>query len=190
MQKIIVVYDACVLYPAPLRDLLMHLAITGLYQAKWTNAIHDEWIRNVLANRTDLKQSQLERTRALMNKHVLDCLVEGYEHLIPSIKLPDSDDRHVLAAAIHSSASIILTYNLKDFPANSLSKYGIKAQDPDKFLTQLLDIEPDVVCSAIKRLRTNLKNPPTSIDKYLEILEKQSLPNFVKILRKFSNLLF
>jgi hypothetical protein len=60
MQKIIVVYDACVLYPAPLRDLLMHLAMTGLYQAKWTDEIHDEWIRNVLADRSDLKRTQLE----------------------------------------------------------------------------------------------------------------------------------
>ena len=188
MQKIIVVYDACVLYPAPLRDLLMHLAITSLYQAKWTNEIHDEWIRNVLANRKDLKRSQLERTRELMNKHVLDCLVEGYEHLISSLKLPDPDDRHVLAAAIHSSASIILTYNLKDFPVNALSKYGIKAQHPDKFLAQLIDIQPDVLCGAIKRLRASLKNPPVSVDKYLEILEKQSLSSFVKSLRLLSDL--
>jgi hypothetical protein len=72
-----VLYDACVLYPAPLRDLLMHLAITDLYRAKWTDAIHDEWIRNVLANRPDLKPEQLQRTRELMNAHVRDCLVTG-----------------------------------------------------------------------------------------------------------------
>lgn len=189
MLKVIVLYDACVLYPAPLRDLLMHLAMTGLYQAKWTNEIHDEWIRNVLANRPDLKQSQLERTRELMNKHILDCLIEGYEHLIPSLKLPDPNDRHVLAAAIHSSASIILTYNLKDFPAKSLNAYNIDAQHPDKFLSQLIDLGPDVVCSAIKRLRATLKNPPTSINKYLTILENQSLPNTVKKLELLSNLL-
>ena len=100
MLKIIALYDACVLYPAPLRDLLMHLAMTDLYHAKWTNDIHDEWIRNVLANRPDLKRSQLERTRELMNKYVRDCLVEKYEHLILSLRLPDLNDRHVLAAAI------------------------------------------------------------------------------------------
>lgn len=189
MQKIVVVYDACVLYPAPLRDLLMYLAMTGLYQAKWTNQIHDEWIRNILANRTDLKRAQLERTKNLMNQHILDCLVEGYERLIPSLKLPDPDDRHVLAEAIHSSATIILTYNLRDFPTSSLSKYNIIAQHPDKFLTQLLSIQPDMVCAAVKKQRMNLKNPPLNIKQYLAILEKLLLPNFVKNLEHFVNLL-
>ena len=70
-----VLYDACVLYPAPLRDLLMHVAVTDLYRAKWTDAIHDEWTRNVLKDRPDLKPEQLQRTRELMNSHVRDCLV-------------------------------------------------------------------------------------------------------------------
>ena len=189
MPKIIVLYDACVLYPAPLRDLLMHLAMTDLYQAKWTDQIHDEWTRNVLANRPDLKRSQLERTRTLMNKHVQDCLVEGYEYLIPTLKLPDPNDRHVLAAAIHSSASIILTYNLKDFPQKSLDFYTIDAQHPDKFLIQLIDLDTNLVCSAIKRLRATLKNPPISAKKYLEVLEKQSLSKTVKKLESFIDLL-
>lgn len=97
------------------------------------NQIHDEWIRNVLANRPDLKSSQLERTRELMNKHIYDSLVENFEHLIPSINLPDANDRHVLAAAIHSEASIVVTYNLKDFPAKSLKTYGIEVSIPIYF---------------------------------------------------------
>ena len=146
MKNFVALYDACVLYPAPLRDLLMHLAMTYLYQAKWTNEIHDEWIRNLLANRPDLKRIQLERTRELMNIHIRDCLVDGYNHLIPSLKLPDPNDRHILAAAIHSSTSIIVTYNLKDFPKSTLNKYGIKAQHPDQFVMQLIDLDPDRVC--------------------------------------------
>jgi hypothetical protein len=67
VANFIALYDACVLYPAPLRDLLMHMALTDLYRAKWTNAIHEEWIRNVLANRPDLTRQQLERTCELMN---------------------------------------------------------------------------------------------------------------------------
>jgi hypothetical protein len=100
----IVLYDACVLYPAPLRDLLMHLALTDLFRAKWINSIHEEWIRNVLAKRPDLQSAQLYRTRDLMNAHVRDCLVSGYEDLIPALSLPDQNDRHVLAAAIASGA--------------------------------------------------------------------------------------
>jgi len=86
-----VIYDACVLYPAPLRDLLMHLALSDLYRARWSDRIHDEWMRNVLASRPDLTQEQLNRTRRLMNAHVRDCLVAGFEYLIPAIELPDPE---------------------------------------------------------------------------------------------------
>ena len=83
------ILDACVLYPAPLRDLLMHLALTDLFRAKWTEAIHEEWIRSVLENRPDLTRGQLERTRQLMDAHVRDCIVTDYEDLIPALTLPD-----------------------------------------------------------------------------------------------------
>lgn len=72
-----VVYDACVLYPAPLRDFRMRLALTDLFRARWTDMIHDEWIRNVLAQRPELKPEDLERTGSLMNAHVRDCLSPG-----------------------------------------------------------------------------------------------------------------
>ncbi|HPB76681.1 MAG TPA: PIN domain-containing protein, partial [Chromatiaceae bacterium] len=88
-----VVYDACVLYPAPLRDLLMRLALLDLYRARWSDMIHDEWVRHVLVNRPDLTSDQLTRTRNLMNIHVRDSLVTGFEHLIPSIRVPDTNDR-------------------------------------------------------------------------------------------------
>jgi hypothetical protein len=77
-------YDACVLYSAPLRDVLMHLAMTDLFRAKWTNQIHEEWIAAVIRNRPELA-ARLPRTRALMDAAVRDCLVEGYEHLIPTL---------------------------------------------------------------------------------------------------------
>jgi len=132
-----VVYDACVLYPAPLRDLLMHLALSDLFRARWSDRIHDEWIRNVLANRPDLTATQLQRTRALMNAHVRDCLVDGFDQLVPAVQLPDPDDRHVVAAALHSGANLIVTFNLKDFPASALQTYNLAAQHPDDFIVLL-----------------------------------------------------
>src|SRR5947209_7691586 len=162
MVPLTVLYDACVLYPAPLRDLLMHLALTDLFRAKWTDAIHDEWIRSVLERRPDLKREQLERTRSLMNAHVRDCLVTSYEDLIPSLNLPDPEDRHVLAAAIRSRTDVIVTFNLGDFPAETLARYGIEAQHPDDFITHLLDLAPGTVCAAVKRHRESLRNPPKS----------------------------
>jgi len=83
------IYDACVLYSAPLRDLLMQLALTDLFRARWTDRIHDEWIGNLLKKRPDLTLEQLTRTKELMNSHVRDCLVTNYEYLIPYLQLPD-----------------------------------------------------------------------------------------------------
>ena len=76
----------------------------------------------------------MERTRALMCSAVRDSLVVGYEQLIDSLDLPGKDDRHVLAAAIRSGAQVIVTYNLKDFPAAALDPFGIEAQSPDDFV--------------------------------------------------------
>ena len=123
---LIAVYDANVLYPAPLRDLLIRLAQVGLVQAKWTNAIHDEWIRSVLKNNPHLTPERLSRTRTLMDQAVRDCLVTGFEELIDSVTLPDPDDRHVLAAAIHANAEVIVTSNQKHFPDSELKKYDVQ----------------------------------------------------------------
>lgn len=186
---IIALYDACVLYPAPLRDFLMHLALTGLVAAKWTDRIHDEWTGALLAKRPDLTRAQLERTRELMNSHVLDCLVTEYEGLIKPLNLPDLEDRHVLAAAIRSGASVIVTYNLKHFPPERLAQFGIEAQHPDLFIARLIDIDPDQVCAAAKRQRASLKNPPRTAREFLATLADQRLPKTVAQLQARSALL-
>jgi predicted nucleic acid-binding protein len=182
-------FDACVLYPAPLRDFLMQLAVTDLFRAKWTEQIHDEWIRNLLKNRTDLSEERLERTKNLMNRHVRDCLVAGYEDLIPSLKLPDENDCHVLAAAICGGADVIVTFNLSDFPDKTLGQYGIKAQHPDKFITHLIDLAPSLVCEAAKRQRMSLKNPPQTVEGLLAAYERQGLAQTVAKLRLYDGLL-
>jgi PIN domain-containing protein len=121
---------------------------------------HDEWIRSVLKNRPDLTRAQLERTRDLMNAHARDALIRDFEDLIPSLSLPDPDDRHVLAAAIRGRADVIVTYNMKDFPAEAIAPYGIEIQHPDKFLSHVFALSPGAVLGALQRLRQSLKNPP------------------------------
>ncbi|HDS3856734.1 TPA: PIN domain-containing protein [Legionella pneumophila] len=184
MTHFTVLYDACVLYPAPLRDLLMQLALTDLYRAKWTNRIHEEWIRNVLKNRPDISRNILEKTRDLMNFHSLDSLVEQFEDIEASLQLPDANDNHVLAAAIVSNSDVILTFNLKDFPASELDKYGIEAQHPDDFLMHLTDLDFDLFCDALKETRGRLRNPPKTIEQYLETLLNQGLSKTVSFLLK------
>ena len=182
MSHFTAVYDACVLYPAPLRDLLMHLAMSNLFRAKWSDEIHEEWIRNVLKERPDLSREKLQRTRRNMDKNV-DGLLTGYESLIPGLTLPDEDDRHVLAAAIRAGADVIVTFNLKHFPAAYLNQFGIEPQHPDEFIFHLIDLHPDAVCEAAKRQRASLKNPPKTVAEFLEIMEQQRLPKTAEFLR-------
>ena len=182
-------YDANILYPAELRNLLMHLAMTGLFRAKWSAEVHEEWINNLLINRPDLNRVQLERTRDLMNKHAIDALVTGYEDLIPGLQLPDPGDRHVLAAAIRGRADVIVTMNLKDFPKAVLDSFGIEAQPPDEFILHLLGLSPGTVLSAAQAHRQSLKNPPKAESEYLETLERQGLTQTVLILREYAGAL-
>ncbi|GAB2892402.1 hypothetical protein GCM10027093_29630 [Paraburkholderia jirisanensis] len=181
-----VVYDACVLYPAPLRDLLMRLALTDLYRARWSNMIHDEWTRNVLENRKDLNVEAIARTRRLMDAHVREALVENFEHLIPTIELPDPDDRHVLAAAMHAGAEVIVTFNLKDFPAEVLNKHGVSAQHPDDFIFDLFDLHAAKVLEAAATHRNALTRPPKSVGAYLDMLATQGLVQTANVLGPFS----
>lgn len=183
------VYDANILYPAPLRDLFIRLAQAGLVRARWTETIHDEWVRSVLKDNPNLTAERLARTRTLMNEAVRDCLVSGYEDLIDSLTLPDQDDRHVLAAAIRVSAEVIVTYNLKDFPSATLARFDIEAQHPDDFLLSLFDLAPGLVCAAIKRQRESLRNPPKAAEEMLATLESQGLTQVVARLRQFVDLL-
>ncbi|MDZ4801704.1 MAG: PIN domain-containing protein [Bryobacteraceae bacterium] len=177
-------YDANVLYPAELRNLLMHLAVTGLFRAKWSANVHEEWISSLLKNRHDLTRDKLERTRMLMDKHAIDALVIGYEDLIPGLQLPDPNDRHVLAAAIRGQANVIVTMNLRDFPSDVLAPFGIEAQHPDEFVLHLLDLAPGAVVAAAENHRQSLKNPSKTVSEYLETLERQGLTQTVSVLRE------
>ena len=193
MANFRVVYDACVLYPASIRDLVVELARTGMFRAKWTVRIHTEWVNAVLRNRPELNRAQLERVAELMNSAVLDCLVTGFESLEPGLtELSDSGDRHVLAAAIHCGAQEIVTFNLRDFPDAALRPYGIRAIHPDSFVEHLLDLSPEVICDAIRRIRRrglNVgqklgQNPISTWDKTLyswQMVEKTLLKSMVGV---------
>jgi predicted nucleic acid-binding protein len=158
-----VIYDACLLYPASIRDLVIELARTGQFRAKWTDRIHAEWINAVARSRPELDRARLARVAALMNAAVPDCLVTGFESLEAGLtSLPDPDDRHVLAAAIHSGAQEIVTFNLRDFPAAVLRPYGVRAVHPDEFVEHLLDLNSEIVCEAVRRIRRRLANPPST----------------------------
>jgi hypothetical protein len=162
----------------------MHLALTGLFRARWSAEVHEEWISSLLKKRPDLTREKLERTRLLMDKHAADALVTGYEDLIPGLQLPDPGDRHVVAAAIRGRAAVIVTMNLRDFPAGIIAPFGMDAQHPDEFILRLLDVAPETVVAAAQDHRQSLKNPPKTVPEYLDTLERQGLTQTVSVLRE------
>ncbi|MGR5392111.1 PIN domain-containing protein [Vibrio crassostreae] len=163
MASYTVILDACVMYPAPLRSYLMYLANTGLFRARWTEQIHDEWTRNLLKNRPELNAEQLQRTRQLMNANFPDCLIEGYESII--------------------------TFNLKDFPSCELEPLGLTAIHPDEFLCDMFELDSSACVKAAQQQRASLKRPPMSQDEFLACLQKQRLPSFISHLKSFKLML-
>ena len=170
----VVLYDACVLYPNTLRDLLVRLGQARIMQAKWTDQILDE-VDAALIRELDIPPPKLARRRALMNGAVRDCLITGYEPLMEGLKLPDSADRHVLAAAIKAGAHVIVTSNLKDFPAGYLAEWDIEAKSPDDFVMDLIHLDDRVVYSCIQEIAASRRNPPGTFDDVLEQLERSGL---------------
>jgi len=175
------VLDACVLYPASLRDLFVTLSVSGLYLPKWTDAIHEEWIENLLERDRQgndpprLERSRLERVRDLMDRACPRSRVTDYEPLISGLDLPDEDDRHVLAAAITSAATFLVTFNLRDFPPSALAPHGVEAVHPDAFLCSLFDPRPDAFREAVRQILDRLRNPPRTWAEHVAVLRDSGL---------------
>jgi hypothetical protein len=184
-----VVLDACVLYPASLRDLLLTLSVDGVYGARWTDQIQNEWMRNLLANRPELSANALARTASLMNDAIDDARIINYEYLIDALTLPDPDDRHVLAAALVGHADAIVTFNLKDFPGRIMASHHMEALHPDDFLVAQYDLDPVSVLRAVKTCRLRMRKPPITAEEQVTALERQGLPQVSKILRSAISLL-
>jgi hypothetical protein len=183
------VCDACVIYSITMADLLTSLGVAGVFYPRWTHAIHDEWMRNLLANRTadsTLTPEKLTARRDAMIGAIEDSLVEGFEELIPALSLPDADDRHVLAAAIKAEAPFIITFNLSNFPAAALAPYRMQAIHPDDFLTALLQEAEAEVIGVLQEMRARRRRPPISESDFLSLLERQGLKKFVAALRQLS----
>jgi len=163
------------LYPTTLRSLLIDLSLLGVYQAHWTDELQNEWIRNLLIHRPDLDPAKLQRTRELMDRALDTARITGYEALIPTLQLPDRDDRHMLAAALHGGAELIVTQNLKDFPMEILDPLGVQAISPDRFIEDLLATHPESVLEALRRGRSRYRAPTVSAEELLAMLSRQGL---------------
>lgn len=169
-------FDANVFYGARLRSLVLWVAQTGLFRARWSADVHREWIDSLLANRPDLNRADLERTRQAMDDAVPDAVVGGYQPLIDGLVLPDPADRHVLAASIVCRASCIVTFNLADFPGPSLAPYGLHAVHPDEFLLDVESIDPGAFAGAVRDDFAHCRRPRLRFADYVDALRRAGVP--------------
>lgn len=174
--------DANVLYPAPIRDLLLHLADVKLFAPKWTEPIQDEWTRNLLFNRPQLKSKSLEATIKAMNTAFQNANVKRFHSHIGKLQLPDVDDRHVLAAAIKAKVNFIITFNLKHFPQQYINSFSIHVIHPDDFVVQLIHQKRETVLLALNNLVDNLKHPPMTREQVLNSFKKCGLTKCAELL--------
>lgn len=165
-----VVLDACVLYPAALRDFLLQLVEAEVFQGHMTATILDECFRSIEGKRPDLNPDKLQKTRDAIEDAFSDLLIFDYESLVDGLQLPDPDDRHVLAAAIQAGVPVILTFNLRDFPAAVLAAHGVVAMHPDTFLAVCVEESSDRVVTVVQKQAGGLRNPPTTLGQMLDKL--------------------
>jgi hypothetical protein len=163
-------FDANVLYSIPVTDIVLELASTGLFRARWSNDIHNEWVRNVIKDRPDLPPDSIQHRRKQMDKAIPHALITGYKNLIDVLELPESGDRHVFAAAIVGRADVIVTFNGKHFPNDKLSPYGIEAQHPDEFLNHQRTLDETLFLKCIKEIRGRLSQPKYTAEEYIQNL--------------------
>jgi len=136
------IYDANVLFPFEVRDILMVAARTSAFAVYWTEAILDEATRNLIAKGLATNDN-MTRMVAKMKELYPEATIPlaDYEELIP-VMTNNAKDRHVLAAAVAKKINVIVTHNLKHFPDAALDGYDIEAQLPDEFVRHVLDLAP------------------------------------------------
>lgn len=163
----------------------MYLRRLDLYQVRWSDRIHYEWIEAVLRHRPDIRREQLERTRALMERNSPGSIVAEYHDIEAQLKdLPDPGDAHVIAAAVKGGAQAIITHNLRHFPQPVLSAFGLVAQYPDDFLCELFARNPGTFCTAVRLHRTSLIKPPKTVEEYLFTLRQQGLEKTATLIQE------
>ena len=187
-DRFVVILDSNVLYPFRKRDILLRFYEAGLFRARWTNEITDEWKRHLIANKPALKSSIMAQLQA-MHTAFPEAVIEDYQQLANGLYLPDPDDRHVLAAAIQCGAQHIVTDNLRDFPVNVLQDYDIEAIGADEFLSRTFELYSSDALAVLRQLRMDYKNPPLSAPEFMMELRAKGLPKLSARIREHHDLL-
>ncbi len=165
----VAVLDANVLIPAGLRDLMLSCADVGLFRPVWQAEIEDEVVRNnarLTAERhgIDLDQARAgaEATMAQMRRAFPDaCATTELWTPLVGRMICHNKDWHVLAVAVGTDATHVVTTNIRDFPVRSRPA-GVAVVTPDRFLRDRLAATPELVVSAVEGMSARLRNPTQS----------------------------
>ncbi|MFG1206909.1 PIN domain-containing protein [Xanthobacter flavus] len=174
-DRFVVVLDANVLFPFRKRDVLLRFCEAGLFRARWSPQILDEWTRSLVALKPEFAAS-IQAQLAAMHAAFPEALVTGHEPLIEALELPDPGDRHVLAAAIRCGAQHIVTDNLSDFPAAAVDGFAIEAIDADEFLARTFDLYPTEALATLNLIREGYRKPPFTPSEFVMDLMAKGLP--------------
>ncbi|MBO6808830.1 PIN domain-containing protein [Thalassospira sp.] len=175
--------DACVLADAFKRNLLLSLARAELFRPRWSPQILDETERAIL--KITKGEADGTKQRAAIERAFRDACVTGYDAPISAVSLPDPDDRHVLAAAIHTNAQVLVTDNLKDFPPSELAKFGVELKSPDEFIADTITLHEQTAFGALKAMRVRYQNPALTTDKIIQFAESRGLMTTALLLKEY-----
>lgn len=179
-------FDSNVFFGARLRSLIIELAQSGQFRARWSEDVHREWMAAVVKNRPDLCIDALESVRTQMNAAVPDCVVDGYQSLIGCLNLPDPNDRHVLAAALVARASVTVSFNEKDFPAEILAPLGLHTRHPDDFILDIASLDHALFVEHVGFDISHYSNPQLSVADYCAALRRSGVPKTAGLIEEFA----
>lgn len=176
-----VLLDTNVLFGAYLCDTVLRLAEAGTFRPLWSADILAELERNLVTR--GVAPERAARRVAFMSAAFPDALVEGHQPLVGSMACPPKD-RHVLAAAVRANAELLVTFNLVDFPAESVAPYDLTVSHPDDFLLDQLDLYPGATVRALGDQAAAYAQPPMTVEAVLALLSRSGVPRFADEVRR------
>jgi predicted nucleic acid-binding protein len=189
VSRQIAILDTNILYSAGTRDIFLQLATYERFVPKWSTDIRRELMNTYRNNRPDIAIEKLESMWSEMNHYFPDSMITGYEHLVVDLDLPDPHDRHILAAAIHGNCNVIVTQNIKDFPAARTDPLGIYVCSADDFLMMMFTSYPLEFIESIRAMLARLQSPSYSVAQYLQMRARDGLTQVAAELCRRAHLL-
>ncbi len=187
-DRFTVLVDACSLVPPLTRNLLLSLAEGDFFRLRWSARILDEVERAIERSYSrkggEVGAKRAARARDAMHRAFEDAGVTGYEELLSGLgELPDANDAHVIAAAVKTRASVIVTENLRDFPERILKPLDLEAKRADEFIADTVDLDVGRAIPIVRRMRERLKRPEKTPEALLLDMEASGLTHTVDSLR-------